>query len=251
MKKWIEAMTEQHEENEKYLELINRELKHAPEGSLRRSYYRGHTRFYHSVPNENKKVEYLGKDQTFLLDALAQKKYNLKAYAALMQEQRVIESVLAKDFPTLTEIFEALPQDVQKHVEPHVLPDDEYAERWVKEMSLGASGEKFKSRVEVILHQYYKQHHIPNVYEPALYLDGFGTVRPDFAVLNMRTRQMFYHEHFGKLDDEEYRLRNMKKLRAYHKNGFYEGVNLIVTMESDGVMVDYEELEELVLKYLT
>ena len=45
------------------------------------------------------------------------------------------------------------------------------------------------------------------------------------------------------------RANNIHKLRCYHKNGYYEGINFFVTMESDGRMIDYEEAEMIIKRY--
>ena len=51
------------------------------------------------------------------------------------------------------------------------------------------------------------------------------------------------------MDNEEDRANNIHKLRCYHKNGYYEGINFFVTMESDGRMIDYEEAEMIIKRY--
>ena len=53
------------------------------------------------------------------------------------------------------------------------------------------------------------------------------------------------------MDDEKYRTKNIWKLRCYHNSGFFEGINLIVTIESDGRMIDYDEAELIIRKYCT
>ncbi|MFQ6929598.1 MAG: hypothetical protein ACLRR3_00115 [Eubacterium sp.] len=37
-----------------------------------------------------------------------------------------------------------------------------------------------------------------------LRLKGYGTVKPDFTVLNKRTRHEYVWEHFGMMDDSIY-----------------------------------------------
>ncbi|MBR5752861.1 MAG: hypothetical protein IKX83_00080 [Clostridia bacterium] len=249
MNKWYEEMLRQEAENEKLIRQVRKELRYAPKGELRRSRYRGTQRYYRTGARQDGKEEYLGKKKEALRDQLVQKKYHKQVLAALEQEQTIIETVKKKPWPTVMEVFETLPADLQEYVEPLILPDKVFVERWTKEMSKGASGEKLRSRIEIIYDEEYTQAKIPHVYEPDLYLEGFGSVRPDFAVLNVRTRQMFYHEHFGKMDDPDYRTRNVLKLRAYHKNGFFEGINLVVTMESDGLMVDLAEIREVIQTY--
>lgn len=249
MNNWLIEMKKQQALDQELLKQINRELKHAPEGDLRLSHYRGKARFYQSkIPDV--KDKYLGDEELALRAALAQKKYDLRAKEVLEQELKAMKQMEKKQLLTIQDVYDFLPKEVQELVEPHVLPDDEYIKRWLEEMRRGASGEDFKSRIELIFDQYYEKHDIPRVYEPALYLEGYGPARPDFAVLNVRTRKMYYHEHLGIMDAPDYRADNMRKLRSYHKSGYYEGINLIVTMESDGRMIDYKEMEQLILTYL-
>ncbi len=250
MQEWVRLMLEQQQENERILKVVERELKHAPAGDLRVSHYRGKARFYRSkVPDG--KDEYLGEKEAALCAALAQKKYDREARVLLLRELKAMEYVTRHTGPSLEDVYDSLPAEIQALVEPHVLPDEEYARRWLEKWSAGASEEDFKSRIEIIIDNYYEKYGAPHVYEPYLYLEGYGPVRPDFVVLNLRTRKMYFHEHFGMMDDPDYRAKNLQKLRAYHNNGFYEGINLIVTMEADGKMIDRKELEQLILTYVT
>ena len=181
----------------------------------------------------------------------AEERELLELRDAVEQEQRLIESVVQKIPPTPLEVYAALPEELRQLIEPHILPDSVFVERWLEEMSAGASGEDFRSRIEIIYNDIYQKLEVPHVYEPSLYLDGYGPVRPDFVALNVRTRQSIYHEHLGMMDNDEYRARNIEKLRWYHRCGYYEGINLIITMESDGRMVNYEEAEAIIRTYFT
>lgn len=251
MQHWIDEMLRQQEENRELLTKIEKELRYAPKGNLQVSHYRGVTHYYRNWKEEGKGKEYLGEKKTHIRDGLAQKAYDLKLREAVEREQKLMESVSSRIPPTPLEVYEALPTDVRTLVEPLVLPDDEYVKRWLEEFSRDASGEKLKSRIEIIYNGIYEKWDVPHVYEPSLILKDYGPARPDFAVLNVRTRQTLYHEHFGKMDDEKYRTKNIWKLRCYHNSGFFEGINLIVTIESDGRMIDYDEAELIIRKYCT
>ena len=48
MNEWIQRMLEQEAKNQEYLERLEKELAHAPEGDLRLSTYRGAARYYRS-----------------------------------------------------------------------------------------------------------------------------------------------------------------------------------------------------------
>lgn len=251
MHHWVEEMLRQQEDNRELLKQIEKELRYAPKGTLQVSRYRGATRYYRNWKEEGKGKEYLGEKKTHIRDGLAQKAYDLKLQETVEREQKLIVSVDRRIPPTPQEVYEALPADIQTLVKPLVLPDDEYVKRWMEEYSQKASGVDYRSRIELIYQNIYEKLEVPHIYEPNLYLEGYGPARPDFVALNVRTRQTFYHEHLGMMDNEEYRAKAIQKLRCYHKNGFFEGVNLIVTMESDGRMIDYEEAELIIRKYCT
>ena len=142
-------------------------------------------------------------------------------------------------------IYDSFPDNWKPFIKPHVLPDDLYAEQWLKKHQAHASGEEFKSKAEHLHDRIYREFDLPHVYEPKLYLEGFGWVKPDFVVLNRRTRQTFYHEHFGMMDNPEYCARALSKLNAYHRNGYYEGENLLITMESSLHPMDPGEVDVL------
>ena len=248
MNDWMRAMLEQEKKNAEYRKAIEKRLARAPEGDLRVVTSRGIARFYHTkVPGA--KDTYLNKDQLALRTVLAQKKYELLALEALEREQKAIDFVRRLSPPSLLEVYESLPEEVRALVEPYVLPDEVFIRRWLEYYSSDASGEDYKSRIEWNIHQYYEGLGAPHVYEPFLMLKDYGPARPDFVVLNVRTRQTFYHEHFGMMGDPEYRAKNMRKLCGYHKSGYFEGKNLIITMEEGGDMIDYHELGQVLRAY--
>lgn len=249
MDQWIEEMLLQEKENERLLELAEKDLAHAPDGDIRVSRRKMVPAFYQTRLSNGGGEKYLGKDQAALVAALAQKKYAQKAKLVLEEEQKVIQKVCKKELLSLNDVFYTMPEALQPLVNPYVLPTDRFVKQWKEQMEASASGEDFKSRIEVIINGYYEKLQVPHVYEPSLFLEGYGPARPDFAVLNIRTRKTFYHEHLGMMDNEKYRQKNMRKLQAYHQNGFYEGINLIITMEGDGAMIDYKEMENILRTY--
>ena len=61
---------------------------------------------------------------------------------------------------------------------------------------------------------------------------GDKTVYPDFTFLDTKHRRLIYLEHLGRIDDERYMFRNLKKLEEYAKCGIVLGDNLFITYES-------------------
>lgn len=75
-------------------------------------------------------------------------------------------------------------------------------------------------------------------------------IYPDFTCLNLRTREEFLWEHLGRMDDPEYGMKTVRKMRTYRKNGRVLGRNLLVTMECDGHPLDRKDVESLVRTFL-
>ena len=71
---------------------------------------------------------------------------------------------------------------------------------------------------------------IPFLYEHKLVLPE-GIFYPDFMLLNPKTRKIFYLEHFGLMDDENYAHAAYRKLQTFHKNGIRPEDNLICFFE--------------------
>lgn len=77
--------------------------------------------------------------------------------------------------------------------------------------------ERYRSKSEFLIASALKDAGVPFRYECSLYLNGYGTVYPDFTVLNKRTRRVFYHEHLGMMDDINYVLNPPENSRLREK----------------------------------
>ena len=156
-------------------------------------------------------------------------------------------------------------------IEPVTLSDEQYAEGWKKKVlqSAGegmpfsedsqkyytANGECVRSKSEVIIADALLRNGVPYCYEVPLKLKRIGdvgkvTFHPDFLCLNVRTRGEFYWEHFGKMDDEDYKDNAVGKLNLYVENGFLPGRNLIITMESGVESLDTRVVEKMIKEFL-
>lgn len=108
-------------------------------------------------------------------------------------------------------------------------PSNHYGENLQYETS---HGEWVRSKAEWMIAERLQKRGIPYQYEYPIYLDGLGTIRPDFRCLNVRTRKVILWEHQGMMGDPDYANYALRKLHAYEENGFFVAENLIVTEES-------------------
>lgn len=74
--------------------------------------------------------------------------------------------------------------------------------------------------------------------------------RPDFLVLNTRTRQEFYIEHMGMMDDPKYVEDNMNKIREYDEIGICQGKNLILLFSDLKHPIDSKMIKRLIERIL-
>ncbi len=111
-------------------------------------------------------------------------------------------------------------------------------------------GEVVRSKSEKILADKLNLMNIPYHYEQPLFLNGYGTIHPDFTVLNKSTRKEYYWEHFGLMDNPEYCEKAIKKIETMQKNGIYIGEKLIVTFETQSHPLNMKIVENTIKKYL-
>ena len=105
------------------------------------------------------------------------------------------------------------------------------------------SGEKLRSKSEVIIANALYTNHIPYRYECELVLGGVS-LHPDFTILHPTTYEVFFWEHFGMMDVSAYRESTCQKLRLYSEHHIYPGDRLITTYESDSLPLDSEKIQK-------
>ena len=55
---------------------------------------------------------------------------------------------------------------------------------------------------------------IPYRYDAEIQLKGGIKKYPDFTLFDAKNKREIYHEHFGMLDDDKYRKKNLQKLKT-------------------------------------
>jgi len=102
-----------------------------------------------------------------------------------------------------------------------------------------------RSKSEVIIADALYDAGIPYRYE---WERVFGGVRyvPDFTLLRPYDRREIIWEHFGMMDDEDYRRSTHIKLGVYMRHGYTPGDNFIATYESLENPLDPREVRFLV-----
>lgn len=259
-KEWIQEALELLDQEKEWSSLLKQRIINAPEGRLVIHAYQSGYQYYNNI--KGKRI-YLSGGQTELARALAQKAYDKKALCILgkwEKREKTIKS-WAED-NSLWELYESMSPERRRLVTPLVCSPCDFVEEWLAEEYEGlgfqeheaefyaADGTRVRSKSERDTVDELLEFHVPCKYEKPLQLKGFGLVYPDFHVLNRRTGQEFVWEHFGMMDDRSYAVDNIRKLEAYHYNGYFEGVNFISTWETRRTPFGRRDARRVIEQYL-
>ena len=157
----------------------------------------------------------------------------------------------------LEHCYSKLSEGRKKLVTPLFLDDETYANQWQaksyerkKETPdrelLTLKNELVRSKSEVIIANLLRAKKVPYHYEYPFKLRNGVVIYPDFVCLNKRTRQEFYWEHCGKMDDPVYTIRMTQRISEYSRNGVILGKNLIITLETASSPIETKSVERLI-----
>ena len=258
----LEARLQQLEELLIELQKLTNRL---PSGRLRISQKSKHVEFYHVKINNNKLGTYIPRNKLKLATQLAQKDYNARLIKLIHKEINALQNYLrqTENCRALQKLYASLNSVRQTLVTPITLPDAQYIQKWQKVEWKGrpfaedepdlftTNGERVRSKSEVEIADALNSFGIPYRYEYPLTLKNGITVYPDFLCLNVRTRQEFYWEHFGKLDSPSYAENVTLKLRQYNVSNIFPGKNLIITVETSTKPLNRKHIENQIKTFLT
>lgn len=110
------------------------------------------------------------------------------------------------------------------------------------------SGNKVRSKSEALIDMLLYTHKIPFRYECALHL-GETTLFPDFTLRHPVTGEIYYWEHFGKMDNPKYAQNVISKLRLYISTGILPGIHLITTYETSTKPLTSDTIERIIHEF--
>lgn len=238
---------------------IQSKLSALPDGKLICS--RGKNCFKWYISDGHVSV-YLPKQKRELAEQLACKKFlSLKA-EILSKEISALEFYL-RHAPREDDRAEKLllePSGFQELLLPYFKPKSQMQEDWMNEsyernpnypenlIHKTGLGFNVRSKSEAMIVSILHANRIPFRYECALTLDG-TTIYPDFTILHPETSEIFYWEHFGRMDDPAYVHKTCNKLQDYALNGIIPSINLVMTFETKQSPLSYEDISRTVEQY--
>ncbi|MBE6016684.1 MAG: hypothetical protein E7233_03605 [Lachnospiraceae bacterium] len=247
------------------LETVESRLADPVSGRLEVVARRNKTEYYKcNGPNQNSSRTRTYLKHTDLDEArrLAQAAYDKKAMKMIREQIEAADAFLKRwDEGKLKALYGKMAPERRQLIDPVEIDDDTYVAKWLdKQYQPGRfdpgypelitnNGERVRSKSEKIIADELLRRGIPYLYEYPFVIEG-RTVRPDFYLLNVRTRQAFIMELLGMMDDPDYAKNNIKKLNSYAREGFIPGKNLILLYETHDQPVDIAVFRMLMDTYL-
>ena len=242
---------------QKAIKLAEKDEKKFPEGHLRVSKNRRQTRYYKMTDSSDKVGGYLSKKELHKIKTLAQKDYNKHFLKAAKSELVMLEKLKLKYTNSAEDIYNNLIPERKNLVTPYILPDDLIAKAWQsktfrpnpykpeKKTHDTKRGEKVTSKSEAFIADTLYEFGIPYHYECPVRIINGELRYPEFTLLKVRTREVIYLEHFGKMGEEGYRRDTMEKMDLYRASGIYPGKNLIFTYETEDHPLDISGMRKM------
>lgn len=240
---------------ERVIEKITREMPDFPEGNLRIQKKRGIPQYFHVTDKENTHGSFIKAEKRELVFALAQKTYYEKLLKEAKREHKAISAYLsATEGKSPEDIYSEQNEYRKNIIKPLLLSDFDYAKRWEAvpyeknpykpEECIHPTdkGDMVRSKSEARIADMYFALGIPYRYEAPLKLKNGKVKYPDFTILKLPERTLYYHEHLGVMEDETYRCANILKINEYSESQICTGKNLILTFETDYAPLDLRNL---------
>jgi hypothetical protein len=241
------------------LKKIQEFLKTAPKENLRICKRGKHFQYY---IEKNKKRIYLSKKNMNLAQKIAQRDYYKKLQPILIKNTKTLNNFISNYKPEKLEVcYTKLSQGRKLLVQPLYTDNETYAQAWQaknyeRKKETPDSGyqtlknEQVRSKSEIIIANLLNSKKIPYHYEYPVKLSSGAIIYPDFFCLNKRTRQEFYWEHCGKMDNPDYTEGMTQRIADYSKIGIIPGKNLILSLETAKTPLETKVVEDLIGAYL-
>lgn len=204
------------------------------------------------------KSEYIKKENRDIAVVLAQLEYDKKLEKLLIESLHNLVKYQASSDPFKT-AYEQMTDGKRVLLNLPYISDENYILNWKNKEYRGLNfaenspeyytrqGLRVRSKSELIIADILDEISVPFHYEKPLNLNT-GVVHPDFTLLSIKERREIYWEHFGMMDDEEYRNKAFLKIRRYESNGLYQSDSLICTFETTKFTLNIRDIRKMILQ---
>lgn len=231
-----------------------------PKGcTLRAVRHSGSNQFFVRKNSKEMNGTYIKKKDRSYAKLLAQIEYDENLIKVLSEEIEELSKL--QSVPAINPYITATNQIIDLKRELLTVPyisDEEYVNSWLQQdyEKLGfkenfneyytKKGLRVRSKSEIIIADTLDEYEIPYLYEKPIRLADGKTFHPDFTFLNVNTRKEIIWEHFGMMDDIEYRNNAFSKIREYEINGYYQGINFMWTFETCKYPINTRSLNDII-----
>lgn len=207
-----------------------------------------------------KREIYLKSNQRAYAEQVATYEYLNEIIRRIDKEIKLIDCYMKNNRPEA--YYESLNKARQRLINPIRLTDEQFVEEWMSKPYTGGTfeegeaeyytdrNERVRSKSEILIANALAKNNVPYKYECPIVLKGLGKIRPDFTALNVKRRKIYYWEHLGMMDDEDYVRKNIFKINVYEKNGIFHGDCLITTRETSRLPLDVKLVDQIISHYL-
>lgn len=247
---------------EKQLHTISMELeklkKQLPENGRLHALRHGKTyQYYIRTPKDREPGKYIKKRDRATAANLAQLEYDERLIEHLHKRIRDLNMLNTLSSDPFEAAFDQMAPGKKELIDPHYLSDEAYLRKWrdqtYAKMDFDEKapeyytrqGIRVRSKSEILIADILDEMSVPFLYEKPLLLSS-GIYHPDFTLLNIKERKEVYWEHFGMMDDMDYRNNAFKKIRKYEASGLFCPDSFIWTMETGRFPLDTKNLRRMV-----
>ncbi|MCR5737945.1 MAG: hypothetical protein K6G64_09870 [Eubacterium sp.] len=208
---------------------------------------------------EHDKYRYIPSNQTEEAIKSVKYEYYDRIYKNAIKREKILDKLEEglKAY-SIDSVYEKMGRGKQKLIEPLSMTREQYREMWLNEEYQGKTfyednleirtdrGERVRSKSEKIIADKLYREGIAYRYEYPLEIPGWGTIYPDFTILDEENRRNLIYEHFGMMDNEEYANNAIAKLQLYAEAGYILGDDLFITMETSTKPFDSRMLDGII-----
>jgi hypothetical protein len=262
---WIEDLESMMVLFQNYYDKVSTELtelkKKVPDGSRLHAAKHGNAyQYYIRWNGPQREREYIGKERMDEAKTLAQIEYYEKLSGILQHDIKCL-NVLKETWSgdPFNWVEENMSRGKYILVTPAYCHDAHFIQEWKEQIYekmpfkedspefYTRKGVRVRSKSEMIIADMLDEMQIPFLYEKPLKL-GAWTIHPDFTLLDIKNRREIYWEHFGMMDDMDYRNDAFLKMRKYEECGFYQCDRLIWTFETGRLPINTKDLRNMIMK---
>lgn len=239
------------------IEEIENKLRSMPRGTLQCIQDGKYHKWYQC---DNGTRRYISNKNRELAEQLAFKKILTDQLSNLKQEKTAIEFYLRHHKPIQEHEITNQRSPYRELLQSYIKPTNIRHQEWMREdypknekypehlIYKSTSGNTVRSKSELLIDMMLHINKIPFRYECALQLEEI-VLFPDFTIMHPMTEEIFYWEHFGRMDEPGYCKNACSKIRLYTANDIIPTVNLIMTFETKDHPLNTEKIENIIREY--